>query len=58
MRVMQEKRVGVFAPAMIAYVQDYIDSDELLDVGQLPEPFRSLYEEKRVEEPLRHWMKG
>ncbi|KAK1687647.1 hypothetical protein BDP55DRAFT_630300 [Colletotrichum godetiae] len=39
------KPVGSFAMAMIAYMEEYVDDDGLLDSSQLPEPIKSFYKE-------------
>ena len=50
--------MGSFAMAMIAYMEEYVDDDGLLDSKQLPEPLKSFYDELRVgEKPLRQWTK-
>jgi len=50
------KRVGSFAMAMIAYVEEYIDDDGLLDVDRLPEPLLTFYRElRRGGKPVRQW---
>ncbi|KAK5444191.1 hypothetical protein LTS15_010544 [Exophiala xenobiotica] len=52
------KRIGAFAMAMIAYVQEYIDDDGLLDTSLLPEPLNSFYKELRQgKKPVRQWTK-
>jgi len=52
------KRIGAFAMAMIAYVEQYIDDDGLLDANQLPEPLKTSYEELRQGvKPVRQWRK-
>ncbi|KAK1545551.1 hypothetical protein CPAR01_03053 [Colletotrichum paranaense] len=52
------KTMGSFAMAMIAYMEEYVDDDGLLDSKQLPEPLKSFYDELRVgEKPLRQWTK-
>lgn len=52
------KRIGAFAMAMIAYVEQYIDDNGLLDANQLPEPLKTSYEELRQGvKPFRQWRK-
>ncbi|KAF7198320.1 hypothetical protein HII31_00059 [Pseudocercospora fuligena] len=54
-----EKQVGSFAMAMIDYVEEYIDEDGLLDVTQLPEPFKTLYQQlKSGVMPVRQWTRA
>jgi len=44
--------------AMIAYVEQYIDDDGLLDANQLPEPLKTSYKELRQgRKPVRQWRK-
>ena len=44
--------------AMIAYVEQYIDDDGLLDANQLPEPLKTSYKELRQGvKPVRQWRK-
>ncbi|KZL64598.1 hypothetical protein CT0861_05999 [Colletotrichum tofieldiae] len=50
------KRIGAFGMAMIAYVEQYIDDDGLLDVSQLPEPLKTSYVELRQgDKPVQQW---
>ena len=52
------KRIGGFAMAMIAYVEEYIDDDGLLDTTQVPEPLKTFYLELRQgRKPVRQWTK-
>lgn len=42
--------------AMIAYVEEYIDDDGLLDANLLPEPLKTSYKELRQgKKPVRQW---
>ena len=51
-----EKRMVAFIMAMISYVKEYIDDDELLDVSLLPEPLKTSYKELREgKKPVRQW---
>ena len=51
------KRVGSFGMAMIAYMEEYVDDDGLLDASQLPEPLGTFYAELREgKKPVRQWM--
>jgi len=50
------KRIGAFAMPMIAYIEEYVDDDGLLDSNQLPEPLKAFYEElKEGRKPVRQW---
>ncbi|WYZ45776.1 hypothetical protein EsH8_IX_000001 [Colletotrichum jinshuiense] len=50
------RRVGAFGMAMIAYVEQYVDDDGLLDADRLPEPLGTAYAELRLgEKPVRQW---
>ncbi|KZL84933.1 thioredoxin reductase [Colletotrichum incanum] len=50
------KRIGACGMAMIAYVEQYVDDDGLLDVSQLPEPLKTSYGELRQgDKPVRQW---
>ena len=50
------KRIGSFAIAMIAYTEEYVDNDGLLDSNLLPEPLRTFYKELRQGvKPVRQW---
>ena len=50
------KRIGSFAMAMIAYMEEYVDDDGLLDAKQLPEPLKTSYKElKEGRKPIRQW---
>lgn len=41
---------------MIAYVEQYVDDDGLLDADRLPEPLGTSYAELRLgEKPVRQW---
>lgn len=52
------KRAGSFGMAMIAYVEEYVDDDGLLDASLLPEPLGAFYAELRVgDKPVRQWTK-
>jgi len=52
------KRIGSFAMAMIAYMEEYVDDDGLLDTNQLPEPLKTSYKELRQGvKPVRQWRK-
>lgn len=42
-----DKRIGAFGLTMISYMSMYVDKDGFLDATQLPEPFKTLYEEYR-----------
>lgn len=51
-----EKRIGVFAMPMIAYIEEYVDQDGFLETEQLPEPLVSFYKELREgTKPVRQW---
>lgn len=44
--------------AMIAYVEEHIDDDGLLDANQVPEPLKTSYLELRQgRKPVRQWTK-
>ena len=44
--------------AMIAYMEEYVDDDGLLDANQLPEPLQTFYKELRQgRKPVRQWTK-
>lgn len=50
------KRIGSFGMAMIAYMEEYVDDDGLLDANQLPEPLKTSYGVLRKGEmPVRRW---
>lgn len=52
------KRSGGFGIAMIAYMEEYVDDDGLLEADKLPEPLKSFYEGLRQgEKPVRQWSK-
>ncbi|KAL1868846.1 hypothetical protein VTK73DRAFT_3489 [Phialemonium thermophilum] len=52
------KRIGSFSLSMIAYIQQYVDDDGLLDIGQLPGPLKASYIELREgKKPVRQWTK-
>ena len=49
-------RIGAFGMAMIAYMEEYVDDDGLLDASRLPEPLRTFYAELREgKKPVRQW---
>jgi hypothetical protein len=51
-----EKRIGVFAMPMIAYIEEYVDQDGFLEIEQLPETLASFYKElKEGTKPVRQW---
>ena len=51
-----EKRIGSFGLALIAYMELYVNEDGFLDVNQLPQPLRTLFEELREgKKPVRQW---
>ena len=50
------KRIGACAMSMIAYMEEYVDDDGLLDANQLPEPLKTSYKELRQgRKPVRQW---
>jgi hypothetical protein len=52
------KRIGSFSISMVAYMQEYIDDDGLLDTSLLPEPLKTFYTELREgKKPVRQWSK-
>lgn len=53
----QGTRAGSFAVSMIMYIWGYVDNDGFLDIAQLPQPFKTLYEElKQGTKPLRKFL--
>jgi hypothetical protein len=50
------KRIGAFAMAMIAYIEQYVDDDGFLEREQLREPLLTFYKELREGvKPVRQW---
>ncbi|KAH8812357.1 hypothetical protein F5884DRAFT_855653 [Xylogone sp. PMI_703] len=50
------KRVGGFALSMIGYIEEYVDEDGYLEIGQVSEPLVSFYKElKGGQKPVRQW---
>lgn len=50
-------RAGMFGMSMIAYMEEYVDDDGLLDATLLPEPLRTPYRELREgKNPVGPWM--
>lgn len=51
-------RIGSFAMAMIAYMEEYVDDDGYVDVEKLPIVLRRHYSELREgQKPVRQWRK-
>lgn len=52
------KRIGLFALAMVDYMMMYVEDDGFLDAQLLPEPLRASYENLKTErKPVRQWSK-
>jgi hypothetical protein len=52
------KRIGLFALAMVGYMMMYVEEDGFLDAQLLPEPLRTSYENlKKGRKPVRQWSK-
>ncbi len=52
------KRIGLFALAMVDYMMMYVEEDGFLDAQLLPEPLKTSYENlKKGRKPVRQWSK-